>query len=571
MPKLSDFKPGEVKVVEGAQEAPLRLSSLSPNEVTIVSQPKTTSQGEAGMRGAAQGASFGLADEAYGIVGAVANPTDSDKPFLDRYRESRDYARGKDAKAKGDQSGTYRTAEVGGGILSSFVPGLGAATAVKSGKVAEAAAKGAAAGSAAGLGYSTADVTKGEVAEAAADTAVGGAIGGVSGAALQAIGNTIGPKALKYFAERRAFKAATGNQGKVYESAAAKGQINERGRQLLDEEIVTFGTSAKDIAKRSSEKQQEVGREIGTLLKEIDDEAPGLVNGEGIANRIREYANTLEGQGNKPLVERLNEYADEYAGMGRLSLSKALKEKNSFQYRDGDPATMALGSKVSNKLKNLITAEMDDAVEAFAHARVLNQADLVEAAQSTGTGSPAAPKSLIAVLREAKQVGDSKASRYKDLRSLYGTTASTVKSAGKLALQQEKNRTLSLTDYLAGGAAGLATMNPIKGAAVAAGNKVLRERGSAAGAVTLDKVADILTGAARGLDQIQLGKEGPSLLQAAKQGNKALAMTIFALSRKQDADENVRAAHMALMQDPEYQRAIDVSGKSAAMARRLGK
>jgi len=119
---------------------------------------------------------------------------------------------------------------------------------------------------------------------------------------------------------------------------------------------------------------------------------------------------------------------------------------------------------------------------------------------------------------------------YKGLKGKYASFETASKAARKLGASQEKNRTFSPTDYIVGGAAGTASMNPVTGLAVATGNKVLRERGSAAVAVTLDKVAKALEAGGQALGP----KWGPILAKAAKNGHLA-------------------AVHAALMKNqPEY-------------------
>lgn len=126
-----------------------------------------TAGAESSMRGAAQGITAGFADEAYGLVGAIVNPTNSDKGFWDRYSDSRDYARGRDTDAERANPGTFMASNIGGGAASAVLTGG-----------ATAGLKGAAGmGAAAGLGMSEADLTEGEVGQAALDTAFGAGVG----------------------------------------------------------------------------------------------------------------------------------------------------------------------------------------------------------------------------------------------------------------------------------------------------------------------------------------------------------------------------------------------------------
>lgn len=150
---------------------------------------QNVSQGAAALKGAAQGFSAELADEAYGVVGAVVNPTDSDKGLVERYRDSRDYARGGDDAAQAQHPGTYTGANVAGAV------GTGLLTAGVGNTL-----KGSAAfGAVSGLGGSKADLTDPSLenyGQAALDTATGGALGAAGYGAGKLI-EKVGPSALK--------------------------------------------------------------------------------------------------------------------------------------------------------------------------------------------------------------------------------------------------------------------------------------------------------------------------------------------------------------------------------------
>jgi hypothetical protein len=133
---------------------------------------------ESGLRGAAQGLTFGLADEAAGALEAAF----SDKS----YEQARDESRKAFKEAEKANPGTYLAGDIGGSIATSFIPGLGALNAGKGAKLAEVAGKAALQGGLTGFGKSEA-----EGSELAADALQGAAIGGVLGAGAYGVGKGI--------------------------------------------------------------------------------------------------------------------------------------------------------------------------------------------------------------------------------------------------------------------------------------------------------------------------------------------------------------------------------------------
>lgn len=149
---------------------------------------------ESGIRGLAQGATFGLADEVTGAVGSLKSLF-TDEKLGDAYRRERDESRENYDKAEKENPGTY----IAGQLASALIPGTGAlGTIGRAGEAASigtkligAAKTGAALGGLQGLGSSTADLTKGDVKAAAEDTATGAAIGGVLGGVTDLVGHTL--------------------------------------------------------------------------------------------------------------------------------------------------------------------------------------------------------------------------------------------------------------------------------------------------------------------------------------------------------------------------------------------
>lgn len=206
--------------VAPAAPKPTDLASMSDEQLQhlhdqMPDPPKgpKTSTAEAAMRGAAQGATAGWADEAYGVLGALVNPANSDKDFGGRYRDSRDFARGRDATAKAEHPVASGVGSAAGSLATAAIPGLGVA------KLASAPARiaaGGAMGALAGGGDSTHNPFDGgdEAAKFKGDMVKGGLIGaatqGVLGEAVPALAKNAGaiPNALDSFSASQGVKAA---------------------------------------------------------------------------------------------------------------------------------------------------------------------------------------------------------------------------------------------------------------------------------------------------------------------------------------------------------------------------
>lgn len=132
---------------------------------------------ESFLRGGAQGATFGLADEiAGGVEGAgdvlVGGYNLSD--LMDRYRARRDESRINFGAAEQDNPLAYGGGQFAGGLATTAIPGVNFIKGADWLSKAKTASK---LGAAAGLGASEADLTRGDLGGAAGDVALGGTVG----------------------------------------------------------------------------------------------------------------------------------------------------------------------------------------------------------------------------------------------------------------------------------------------------------------------------------------------------------------------------------------------------------
>lgn len=134
---------------------------------------------ESTARGAAQGLSFGLADEITGALEAALSDKD--------YEKARDESRAAYKAAEAANPTAYTLGDVGGSVATAFIPGVGALNAAKGARLAEVAGKAAVQGGLTGFGKSEAEDAGGLIK----DTAAGAAIGGALGTAAHGIGKGI--------------------------------------------------------------------------------------------------------------------------------------------------------------------------------------------------------------------------------------------------------------------------------------------------------------------------------------------------------------------------------------------
>lgn len=502
MPDLSKLSDDELMRLHSESSGGTKdLSKLSDNELIALHKEASAKPddlksgiGDSALRGAAQGATLGFADELTAGAGAVKDWA-SGKLGLrggisipDAYGTYIDKIRGKDAEARKEHPIAYGVGEIAGGTATgSLIPVINPAAKVgAAARIGTAAAAGA--GTGAGQSQNNPFRSWDELVGFGGDAAKGAAVGGATQGLLDKVTPAIASR-LRDTAEQRAFKAAVGNQQKVYDDAVKQGRVNDIGRDLLDYGVVGFGDKARTISGKADAARKVVGQEMGDLLAHIDSKAEGVVDGGSIAQRIRDYAGSIHGEGNSSTSQKLNAIADAYETKGPMSLVQAQVEKNSFKYRPGDPGA-TFDKEAINRVKGIIGDEMERGIAEY-QAMGLSKTQAAEAV-ATGTGpSRALSQEGQAVLRDAAPA-ESASETYQSLKRNYGSFKTAGTAAEKLGNRQDKNRTLSLTDYLMGGLAGGATLNPGVGLGIAIANKLARERGSSALAVSADKVANVL-------------------------------------------------------------------------------
>lgn len=162
-------------------------------ELLPIEDSQTSTEGiipdraETALRAAADTASLGLSENA--IAGIQALRGDETKPLLDRYYEQKAVEKAKVEGLKEEYPVEYYSGAIGGGVASSFIPGLNVASGFsklsKAKQLLEATKTGAKIGGASGLISGDSETLRGDVLGTAQDVVGGAAGGAIIGAGVQ--------------------------------------------------------------------------------------------------------------------------------------------------------------------------------------------------------------------------------------------------------------------------------------------------------------------------------------------------------------------------------------------------
>lgn len=245
----------EMKIME--QSAPSTKNIISDDDMLAMEAAQADKPSELNSlaRGAAQGVSFGFADELAGGVGAAIRKALGDQASLmDIYEEERNDSRKAYKTAEETNPKSYMGGQVGGAVGTALIPGLGGAN----------IAKLAAQGAAQSLGSSEADLLKGDIAGAASDTLSGAGIGAASGIAGKLISS--GTKAITPH-----IKEALGTVGS---------KINQG-----------IGTGANKLLTKLGGVDQELA---GDFTTDIGSKAYSKFRSSAIGGNVDEFANAIQ-------------------------------------------------------------------------------------------------------------------------------------------------------------------------------------------------------------------------------------------------------------------------------------
>lgn len=507
--------------------------------------------GEALGRGALDGATFGFDDELQGTMGAglqaIANALpESARRALDvdardvgdAYRGTRDEGRTQKEAIRERSPGQFIAGQVGGGVATSFLSPLRAATAAKG--VGGAAKTGAALGAVGGLGASNADLTQGEFGQAAADAAAGAALGGGAGALGYGVGRGVARVAphlsravgamlpakeevadlLRRFAEGRAFKAAGPMLKDFRQIVGQKGtnRPNEIGRELLDSGAVGAGDDVEAIAEKLAPLRNQAGEQVGMAVEALDNAAvagavptnllsPAMLAAKAEKELLRPME-SFKGPADLPKIRALLRRIDELRKMptanqpGTFQAIEKLKQQYDDLINYARQTKAPAAEQVSRDLRGVVNAQSE---------------------------------------RVADAVDPALGALFKGAKRRYELLAPAESMASDRALRDSANRAISPSDYIAGAAEhakpkGDGLLGQVAGIGTALAHKYIRERGNSALAVAADAIANLIddpTLRAKAVTAITRAPNlAPALVRAAEQGPGALERALLSLRER---------------------------------------
>lgn len=500
--KLSDLNPDDIEEVE---QPTMKLSDLNPED--IEEEDSGPSSFESGLRGAAQGASLGFADEIAGGLESLV----SDKS----YKQARDESRQAYRAAEDANPITYNSGQVGAGVATAFIPGLNLA---KGATLAARAGQAAAMGAAAGLGSSDEEDLSGMALDTAKGAALGGALQGAGekivapavkyGAGkLGKVGGSLSAKVsdfLKNRAERSAAKAMGAERGTIKKLGVDK--VQQIGRQALDEGVVTPLASTDDLISRNESLKSRVMGKRQSIYDKIDAENASTFNPQDVATQIRNEAGEFNQASplNRGKLKKLDDSMEAILLRGPDDIS--MNEAQQLVRELGDAA------KWSGIGKRTPEEELAQKIYMMARER-LNQS-AADAAETMGG------KSLRGVLEGTNQK--------------YATAKNADELLKNKFAREQGNKLFGLTDTIAG-AGGLGAVGGPGTIGILAAKKGLERYGAQLTAVGADKLSKMVASSPE-----KFGKFAGALAKAASRGNNALAAT-----------------HAILSKDPEYQKTLE--------------
>lgn len=483
-----------------------------------------------------------LATSGKWAFGAFDKPGPDNPGIIDRYYANKD-AREKSFKDIEAQEPGAALLGAGAAVAPGFFAKAAPAVTGLAAKAWQAAKMGGGQGLAYGEGTSEAKPLKGDVGKFIGDTLVGGAAGAAAGAGLSAVGEKLLKPAVSWLgkkAEDLGLRAIIGNGHQKAQRA-----LNERGigadlvKFAQDEGVLTPTASPAAREEAAAAVRDRYGKEIGALLDWGDQKANPIISGDAMASEIEALARPrLTGNvGSKAVGNRMLAEAEMIRSRGDMGFEaneEAKRALDPFLKFGAEPSPMQEGLREVRKVLKKGTEKGLDAV--------------------AGSLDPA----KVGAFQTAKQK--------------FGLAQELSDLAEERLLQLQNNKKLGLTDWLSLIAAGekghgaltmlgaLATKKAVERFGPASGSAAARALSEAAPALAANAGAEgsrVAAAAARAwltklpsviaADPKKLGKYGPPLTKAARQGPAALAATDRALKD----DEDYQALKLDLLNEGE--------------------
>lgn len=476
--ELFDEAPDAVAAFDAAQDAPSMPKMLEAR------QPEDPGALRSGVLGAAQGGTFGFADEIGGLLGklflsdpvkfgAAVQPSPDDTPEVramkeqllasqssqpTNYERVRNLVRQEAKDARATHPGAYLTGEIAGG-LAAPIPGAGAIKGATVGaRLLKAAGTGAALGGIGAIGASEGK-TAGDVAK---DAALGTAIGAPAGVLGYGVGQNI-PRLLRALGDKaRSSGIGIGRRvlggGGDLASGSSKAISDEAVAQALDRGAILPGGTVGGAFKRLEQQSEDLGRVYGENVDElarlgVQGPHPRALADSLLAAGEAVAPNTMNAAVPRAYESAANQLLDKTEG-SRLGLKQAEELKQSLQelakrgYKSLDPGAIP-------ETHMDIASRMRQAIED----------EVARQAEGLPAGDP---------LREA-------ADTFVPVKTSLGNAIAGRELARKGANKAAQNKAFGLLDMIAA-SGGMAHGGPEMGIAAGVASHLLRTRGGSTAA-----------------------------------------------------------------------------------------
>lgn len=302
------------------------------------------------MRGAAQGATLGFADEATAGVGGLYDYIQAklgnrgDISLSDAYHTRRDAIRRADAASEAEHPWAYTGGQVGGALATAFVPGASALNVGKGASLGEAVGKGALMGGVAGAGNAK-EITD-VPSEATRGAVTGGAVGGAlwgAGKGLSAIGRRVGPMTAKVVGG--VDEKTLGKYLEAPDRINAIGALPEDAvKDAVDAGVSRVVGDKEALASRAGDLEDALNTAYAQKQAELAGSATPLA-------KAKEMSAALQGE--KAALGTMSQQADEVLAKSGVTFKKTdlLKAIDTIGKGAGD----AIGDEAANALQKLQT------------------------------------------------------------------------------------------------------------------------------------------------------------------------------------------------------------------------
>lgn len=411
-------------------------------------QPIEVGPAEAAGYGFAKFATMGAAPAIGGAVEAI---------------KGGEYEKGRQAyEQRQEAAWEQQPSSYGLGGAAGVIPGLAAKGVTTAGQIALGAAP-------AMLEQATKPITQESSKTTATEALTGATLGGVLGKAAE-----LQPKVAAgagAIAERRAVKAIGSDISKPQRRIERMpGGSQAFGRTLLNTGIVTAGKTVPEMKTRAGEIAETSGQVVGNIMKNFDKRigAPSV----DTANLLGKLSVVTEQLKKNPST----------ASLARRLESQWLNDMAAWA--EANPrANLADVWSIRSELDNV--AYTESGIDKAIHKQLQKFRTILEDELQNSARQAGIPEQAL--------------TDYQKNKRLYQVSKEAQITAHEKAMRMAKNRQVSLSDYISGGAGSAAgatiagAPGGVAGAVLGAiGNKVARERGPQAAAATLDKLSDIM-------------------------------------------------------------------------------